>query len=178
MTSCEEVEQRRNVVLTPATLSLVVVSVSDVVIFASSSAKFLHVVNLVSKLAATYGLRPSPDKRKQSPQTCGSRDRHLLGFGGSYHLGSCPDIGKRDSWLAKDLANARIILHDYLEQMAKFRRAVATISISEAHMGATKPLEPTLNRELGGASLTLNSINILTCLRFRPTTLELIEEIW
>ncbi|KAK6748174.1 hypothetical protein RB195_001040 [Necator americanus] len=37
----------------------------DVVIFAESSTKLQHVVNLVSKLAAAYGLRLRPDKCKQ-----------------------------------------------------------------------------------------------------------------
>ncbi|KAK6734674.1 hypothetical protein RB195_018079 [Necator americanus] len=37
----------------------------DVVIFAESSTKLQHVINLVSKLAATYGLRLRPDKCKQ-----------------------------------------------------------------------------------------------------------------
>ncbi|KAK6759214.1 hypothetical protein RB195_021063 [Necator americanus] len=37
----------------------------DVVIFAESSTKLHHVVNLVSKLAAAYGLRLHPDKCKQ-----------------------------------------------------------------------------------------------------------------
>ncbi|KAK6761518.1 hypothetical protein RB195_022549 [Necator americanus] len=37
----------------------------DVVILAESSTKLQHVVNLVSKLAATYGLRLRPDKCKQ-----------------------------------------------------------------------------------------------------------------
>ncbi|KAK6738276.1 hypothetical protein RB195_020406 [Necator americanus] len=37
----------------------------DVVIFAESSTKLQHVVNLVSKLAAAYGLRLHPDKCKQ-----------------------------------------------------------------------------------------------------------------
>ncbi|KAK6750210.1 hypothetical protein RB195_002293 [Necator americanus] len=37
----------------------------DVVIFAESSTKLQHVVNLVSKLAAAYGLRLLPDKCKQ-----------------------------------------------------------------------------------------------------------------
>ncbi|KAK6760338.1 hypothetical protein RB195_021711 [Necator americanus] len=37
----------------------------DVVIFAESSTKRQHVVNLVSKLAAAYGLRLRPDKCKQ-----------------------------------------------------------------------------------------------------------------
>ncbi|KAK6756200.1 hypothetical protein RB195_014539 [Necator americanus] len=37
----------------------------DVVIFAGCSTKLQHVVNLVSKLAATYGLRLRPDKCKQ-----------------------------------------------------------------------------------------------------------------
>ncbi|KAK6757200.1 hypothetical protein RB195_015181 [Necator americanus] len=36
-----------------------------VVIFAESSTKLQHVVNLVSKLAAAYGLRLRPDKCKQ-----------------------------------------------------------------------------------------------------------------
>ncbi|KAK6761233.1 hypothetical protein RB195_022337 [Necator americanus] len=34
----------------------------DVVIFAESSTKLQHVVNLISKLAAAYGLRLLPDK--------------------------------------------------------------------------------------------------------------------
>ncbi|KAK6728223.1 hypothetical protein RB195_005708 [Necator americanus] len=37
----------------------------DVVIFAESSTKLQHVVNLLSKLAAAYGLRLRPDKCKQ-----------------------------------------------------------------------------------------------------------------
>ncbi|KAK6731373.1 hypothetical protein RB195_007693 [Necator americanus] len=37
----------------------------DVVIFAESSTKHQHAVNLVSKLAAAYGLRLRPDKYKQ-----------------------------------------------------------------------------------------------------------------
>ncbi|KAK6765157.1 hypothetical protein RB195_025193 [Necator americanus] len=37
----------------------------DVVIFAESSTKLQHVVNLVLKLAATYGLRLRPDKCRQ-----------------------------------------------------------------------------------------------------------------
>ncbi|KAK6760809.1 hypothetical protein RB195_022031 [Necator americanus] len=37
----------------------------DVVIFAESSKKLPHVVNLVSKLAATYGLHLRPDKCMQ-----------------------------------------------------------------------------------------------------------------
>ncbi|KAK6760389.1 hypothetical protein RB195_021744 [Necator americanus] len=37
----------------------------DVVIFAESSTKLQHVVNLVSKLAAAYGPRLRPDKFKQ-----------------------------------------------------------------------------------------------------------------
>ncbi|KAK6742050.1 hypothetical protein RB195_009738 [Necator americanus] len=37
----------------------------DVVIFAESSTKLQHVVNLVSKLTAAYGLRLRPDKCKQ-----------------------------------------------------------------------------------------------------------------
>ncbi|KAK6760405.1 hypothetical protein RB195_021756 [Necator americanus] len=37
----------------------------DVVIFAENSKKLQHVVNLVSKLAAAYGLRLRPDKFKQ-----------------------------------------------------------------------------------------------------------------
>ncbi|KAK6749625.1 hypothetical protein RB195_001933 [Necator americanus] len=37
----------------------------DVVIFAETSTKLQHVVNLVSKLAAAYGLRLRPDKCKQ-----------------------------------------------------------------------------------------------------------------
>ncbi|KAK6733321.1 hypothetical protein RB195_017209 [Necator americanus] len=37
----------------------------DVVIFAESSTKLQHVVNLVSKLAAAYGLRQHPDQYKQ-----------------------------------------------------------------------------------------------------------------
>ncbi|KAK6741209.1 hypothetical protein RB195_009209 [Necator americanus] len=37
----------------------------DVVIFAESSTKLQHVVNLVSELAAAYGLRLRPDKCKQ-----------------------------------------------------------------------------------------------------------------
>ncbi|KAK6751950.1 hypothetical protein RB195_003394 [Necator americanus] len=37
----------------------------DVVIFAESSTKLQHVVNLVSKLAGSYGLRLRPDKCKQ-----------------------------------------------------------------------------------------------------------------
>ncbi|KAK6743814.1 hypothetical protein RB195_010860 [Necator americanus] len=37
----------------------------DAVIFAESSSKLQHVVNLVSKLAAAYGLRLGPDKCKQ-----------------------------------------------------------------------------------------------------------------
>ncbi|KAK6742717.1 hypothetical protein RB195_010155 [Necator americanus] len=36
----------------------------DAVIFAESSTKLQHVVNLVSKLAAAHGLRPRPDKCK------------------------------------------------------------------------------------------------------------------
>ncbi|KAK6760740.1 hypothetical protein RB195_021985 [Necator americanus] len=38
---------------------------NDVVMFASSSAKLQHAVNLVSKLAATYSLRLRPDQCKQ-----------------------------------------------------------------------------------------------------------------
>ncbi|KAK6728911.1 hypothetical protein RB195_006152 [Necator americanus] len=38
---------------------------NDVVIFAESSTKLHHVVNLVSKLAAAYGLGLRPDKCKQ-----------------------------------------------------------------------------------------------------------------
>ncbi|KAK6764716.1 hypothetical protein RB195_024881 [Necator americanus] len=37
----------------------------DVVIFAESSKKLQHVVNLVSKLAAAYGLHLCPDRCKQ-----------------------------------------------------------------------------------------------------------------
>ncbi|KAK6750961.1 hypothetical protein RB195_002747 [Necator americanus] len=37
----------------------------DVVIFAESSTKLQHVANLVSKLAAAYGLRLRTDKCKQ-----------------------------------------------------------------------------------------------------------------
>ncbi|KAK6764171.1 hypothetical protein RB195_024478 [Necator americanus] len=37
----------------------------DVVTFAESSTKLQHVVNLVSKLAAAYGLHLRPDKCKQ-----------------------------------------------------------------------------------------------------------------
>ncbi|KAK6735880.1 hypothetical protein RB195_018882 [Necator americanus] len=37
----------------------------DVIIFAESSTKLQHVVNLLSKLAAAYGLRLGPDKCKQ-----------------------------------------------------------------------------------------------------------------
>ncbi|KAK6743855.1 hypothetical protein RB195_010887 [Necator americanus] len=37
----------------------------DAVIFAESSSKLQHVVNLLSKLAAAYGLRLGPDKCKQ-----------------------------------------------------------------------------------------------------------------
>ncbi|KAK6736704.1 hypothetical protein RB195_019415 [Necator americanus] len=37
----------------------------DVVIFAESTTKLQHVANLVSKLAASYGLRLRPDKCKQ-----------------------------------------------------------------------------------------------------------------
>ncbi|KAK6750173.1 hypothetical protein RB195_002270 [Necator americanus] len=37
----------------------------DVVIFAKSNTKLQHVVNLVSKLTAAYGLRLRPDKYKQ-----------------------------------------------------------------------------------------------------------------
>ncbi|KAK6734580.1 hypothetical protein RB195_018022 [Necator americanus] len=36
----------------------------DVVLFAESSTKLQHVVNLISKLAPAYGLRLRPDKRK------------------------------------------------------------------------------------------------------------------
>ncbi|KAK6737405.1 hypothetical protein RB195_019857 [Necator americanus] len=38
---------------------------NDVVMFAKSSTNLHHVVNLVSKLAAVYGLRLRPDKCKQ-----------------------------------------------------------------------------------------------------------------
>ncbi|KAK6753817.1 hypothetical protein RB195_013041 [Necator americanus] len=47
----------------------------DVVIFAESSTKHQHVVNLVSKLAAAYGLRLRPDKCKQMWIEISSRPR-------------------------------------------------------------------------------------------------------
>ncbi|KAK6732051.1 hypothetical protein RB195_016430 [Necator americanus] len=50
----------------------------DVVIFAESSTKLQHVVSLVSKLAADYGLRLCPDKCKQmwiSPRPGSPRER-------------------------------------------------------------------------------------------------------
>ncbi|KAK6765247.1 hypothetical protein RB195_025253 [Necator americanus] len=42
----------------------------DVVIFTKSTTKHQHVVNLVSKLAAAYGLRLGPDKCKQMCTLC------------------------------------------------------------------------------------------------------------
>ncbi|KAK6728577.1 hypothetical protein RB195_005923 [Necator americanus] len=47
----------------------------DVVIFAESSTKLQHVVNLVSKLVAAYGLRLRPDKCKQMWISSRSRER-------------------------------------------------------------------------------------------------------
>ncbi|KAK6739362.1 hypothetical protein RB195_021033 [Necator americanus] len=45
----------------------------DVVIFVESSTKLQHVVNLVSKLAATYELRLRPDKCKTWNSNQGER---------------------------------------------------------------------------------------------------------
>ncbi|KAK6750798.1 hypothetical protein RB195_002642 [Necator americanus] len=52
----------------------------DVVIFAESSTKLQHVTNLVSKLAAAYGLRLPPDKCKQ--MWISSRPRTGIGMDG------------------------------------------------------------------------------------------------
>ncbi|KAK6740914.1 hypothetical protein RB195_009018 [Necator americanus] len=55
-----------DIVLAPSGCPLTNVEYADnVVIFAESSTKLQHVVNLVSKLAAAYGLRLRPDKCKQ-----------------------------------------------------------------------------------------------------------------
>ncbi|KAK6765805.1 hypothetical protein RB195_025616 [Necator americanus] len=55
-----------DIVLAPSVCPLTDLEYADdVVIFAESSTKLQHVVNLVSKLAAAYGLRLRPDKRKQ-----------------------------------------------------------------------------------------------------------------
>ncbi|KAK6730302.1 hypothetical protein RB195_007020 [Necator americanus] len=55
-----------NIVLAPSGCLLTDLEyVDDVVIFTESSTKLQHVVNLVSKLAASYGLRLCPDKCKQ-----------------------------------------------------------------------------------------------------------------
>ncbi|KAK6765531.1 hypothetical protein RB195_025439 [Necator americanus] len=55
-----------DIVLAPSGCPLTdLVYADDVVIFAESSTKLQHVVNLVSKLAAAYGLRLRPDKCKQ-----------------------------------------------------------------------------------------------------------------
>ncbi|KAK6751555.1 hypothetical protein RB195_003140 [Necator americanus] len=53
-----------NIVLAPSGCPLTDLEY-DIVIFAESSTKLQHVVNLVSKLAATYGLRLRSDKCKQ-----------------------------------------------------------------------------------------------------------------
>ncbi|KAK6732067.1 hypothetical protein RB195_016439 [Necator americanus] len=55
-----------NIILAPSGRPLTNLEYADdVVIFAESSTKLQHVVNLVSKLAAAYGLRLCPDKCKQ-----------------------------------------------------------------------------------------------------------------
>ncbi|KAK6749724.1 hypothetical protein RB195_001996 [Necator americanus] len=55
-----------DIVLAPSGCSLTdLVYADDVVIFAESSTKLQHFVNLVSKLAAAYGLRLRPDKCEQ-----------------------------------------------------------------------------------------------------------------
>ncbi|KAK6761316.1 hypothetical protein RB195_022396 [Necator americanus] len=55
-----------DIILTPSGYPLTDLEYADdVVIFAESSTKLRHVVNLVSKLAAAYGLRLRPDRCKQ-----------------------------------------------------------------------------------------------------------------
>ncbi|KAK6762248.1 hypothetical protein RB195_023093 [Necator americanus] len=54
----------------------------DVIMFASSNAKFQHAVNLASKLAAAYGLRHHPDRSKHMRA---SRDLQRES-GGTYNL--------------------------------------------------------------------------------------------
>ncbi|KAK6733226.1 hypothetical protein RB195_017154 [Necator americanus] len=56
---------RRTVDQCPANIVGVLEYADDVVIFAESSTKLQHVVNVVSKLAVAYGLRLRPDKCKQ-----------------------------------------------------------------------------------------------------------------
>ncbi|KAK6764820.1 hypothetical protein RB195_024951 [Necator americanus] len=53
-----------NIVMTPLGCPLTYLA-DDVVIFAESIKKLQHIVNLVSKLAAAYGLHLRPDKCKQ-----------------------------------------------------------------------------------------------------------------
>ncbi|KAK6756539.1 hypothetical protein RB195_014761 [Necator americanus] len=54
-----------DIVSAPSGCPLTNLEYADDVIFAESSTKLQHVVNLVSKLAAAYGLRLRPDKCKQ-----------------------------------------------------------------------------------------------------------------
>ncbi|KAK6726881.1 hypothetical protein RB195_004900 [Necator americanus] len=54
-----------DIVLATSGCPLTDLEYADVVIFAESSTKLQRVVNLVSKLAAAYGLRLRPDKCKQ-----------------------------------------------------------------------------------------------------------------
>ncbi|KAK6761303.1 hypothetical protein RB195_022385 [Necator americanus] len=55
-----------DIILTPSGYPLTDLEYADdVVIFAESSTKLQHVVNLVLKLAAAYGLRLRPDRCKQ-----------------------------------------------------------------------------------------------------------------
>ncbi|KAK6731322.1 hypothetical protein RB195_007659 [Necator americanus] len=66
VTLCEEQQCPADTVIAPTGPPLTDLEYADdVVIFAESSTKLQHVVNLASKLAASYGLRLRPDKRKQ-----------------------------------------------------------------------------------------------------------------
>ncbi|KAK6757124.1 hypothetical protein RB195_015131 [Necator americanus] len=70
-----------HIVLAPPGCLLTDLEYADyVVIFAKSSTKLQHVVNLVSKLAAAYGLRLRPDKCKQ--MWISSRPRTGIGVDG------------------------------------------------------------------------------------------------
>ncbi|KAK6731323.1 hypothetical protein RB195_007659 [Necator americanus] len=67
VTLCEEQQCPADTVIAPTGPPLTDLEYADdVVIFAESSTKLQHVVNLASKLAASYGLRLRPDKRKQA----------------------------------------------------------------------------------------------------------------
>ncbi|KAK6749458.1 hypothetical protein RB195_001831 [Necator americanus] len=54
-----------NIILAPSGYPLTDLDYADDVMFAESSREFQNVVNLVSKLAAAYGVRLHPDKCKQ-----------------------------------------------------------------------------------------------------------------